>query len=84
MIRLMLAEYGVGAELVDISPWRREPDFLDINPAANVPVMLDEPFPPVVGVLAAIAPYRGQFRARRPDRDSDPGTTAASGPRCGA
>ncbi|WP_404400735.1 glutathione S-transferase family protein [Pelagibacterium halotolerans] len=61
LIRLMLAEYGVKADLVDTSPWRRDPDFLDINPAASVPVMLDEPFPPVIGVLASIAHIESNF-----------------------
>lgn len=61
LIRLMLAEYGVGATLVEVAPWRRDPDFLAINPAANLPVMLDEPFPPIVGVLAAIAHIEANF-----------------------
>lgn len=61
LIRLMLAEYGVDVELVEVAPWRRDPDFLEINPAASVPVMLDEPFPPVVGVLAAIAHIEDNF-----------------------
>jgi len=72
MIRLMLAEYGVGAELIDISPWRREPDFLDINPAANVPVMLDEPFPPVVGVLATIHHIEANFAPEGPTENLIP------------
>lgn len=60
-IRLMLAEYGVDVELIDTAPWRRDPDFLDINPAATVPVMLDEPFAPIVGVLAGIAHIEANF-----------------------
>src|SRR5690606_31002526 len=61
LIRLMLAEYGVGVSLVETSPWRRDPDFLAINPAASVPVMLDEPFPPIIGVLAAISHIEDNF-----------------------
>lgn len=61
LIRLMLAEYGIDVELVDTAPWRRDPDFLDINPAATVPVMLDEPFPPIVGVLAGISHVEANF-----------------------
>lgn len=61
LVRLMFAEYGIEVGLVDVSPWRRDPDFLEINPAATVPVMLDEPFPPVVGLLAAIAHIEANF-----------------------
>lgn len=66
LIRLMLAEYGVDVELSDVSPWRREEAFLGINPAATVPVMLDAPFPPVVGVLASIAHVEANFGNEEP------------------
>jgi glutathione S-transferase len=52
--RLMFAEYGVPAELEDIKPWMREPQLLEINPAATVPILIEEGQPPVVGVLAVI------------------------------
>ncbi|HVW94093.1 MAG TPA: glutathione S-transferase family protein [Devosia sp.] len=54
LIRLMFAEYGVPVELVEIKPWTREAHFLEINPAATVPVLLEPAEPPIVGVLAAI------------------------------
>jgi len=54
LVRLMFAEYGVPVELVEIKPWTREPYFLEINPAATVPVLLEPAEPPVVGILATI------------------------------
>jgi glutathione S-transferase len=54
LVRLMFAEYGVPVELVEMKPWTREPHFLEINPAAAVPVLLETGEPPVVGGLAAI------------------------------
>ncbi|WP_127145103.1 glutathione S-transferase family protein [Pelagibacterium montanilacus] len=66
LVRLMLAEYGVGIELVETAPWRREPEFLDVNPAATVPVMFDEPFPPIVGILATIAHIEANFGPEGP------------------
>ncbi|HEY0920162.1 glutathione S-transferase family protein [Devosia sp.] len=54
LARLMLAEYGVPVDLEDIKPWTREPQLLEINPAATVPILIEDGEPPVVGVLAVI------------------------------
>jgi glutathione S-transferase len=54
LVRLMLAEYGVAAELEDIKPWARDAALLEINPAATVPVLIEDDGLPVVGVLAVI------------------------------
>jgi glutathione S-transferase len=54
LARLMFSEYGVAIELEDIKPWRREPQLLELNPAATVPILIDEGEPPAVGVLAVI------------------------------
>ncbi|MEP7239343.1 MAG: glutathione S-transferase family protein [Devosia sp.] len=54
LARLMFAEYGVAVELEDIKPWTREPQLLEVNPAATVPILLDDGEPPAVGVLAVI------------------------------
>ena len=54
LVRLMFAEYSVPLELVEMKPWAREPKFLELNPAATVPVLLDPGLPPVIGVLAAL------------------------------
>jgi glutathione S-transferase len=54
LARLMFAEYGITAELEDIKPWAREPQLLEINPAATVPILVEDDEPPVVGVLAVL------------------------------
>lgn len=54
LARLMFAEYGVAIELEDIKPWTREPHLLELNPAATVPILLDDGEAPAVGVLAVI------------------------------
>jgi glutathione S-transferase len=54
LARLMFAEYGVAVELEDAKPWRRDPHLLELNPAATVPILLDEGEPPSVGTLAVI------------------------------
>ena len=40
-IRLLLGEKGVGYDLVLENPWDRRDEFLDMNPAGQVPVMAD-------------------------------------------
>ena len=40
-VRLLLGEKGVGYELVRESPWDKRDEFLDMNPAGQVPVMAD-------------------------------------------
>ena len=77
LARLMFAEYGVAVELEDIKPWTREPQLLEINPAATVPILIEDGEPPIVGILAVIhaiedryAPsaVAGLFPAQRADR----------------
>ena len=77
LARLMLAEYGIGLDLEDIKPWRRDANFLELNPAATVPVLIDEGQPNAVGVLATIhaiedryspAAVAGLFPAQPKDR----------------
>ncbi len=38
-VRLILAEKGVGHELVRENPWERRDEFIDLNPAGETPVM---------------------------------------------
>lgn len=77
LMRLIMAEYGVDVELVEIKPWLREQDFLEINPAATLPIMLDEPFEPIVGVLACVSHVEenfgpdGHVESLIPDRASE-------------
>ncbi|MGL1530632.1 glutathione S-transferase family protein, partial [Vibrio parahaemolyticus] len=40
-VRLLLGEKGVGCELVRENPWEQRDEFLDLNPAGQVPVMTD-------------------------------------------
>ncbi|HEX8401832.1 MAG TPA: glutathione S-transferase family protein [Allosphingosinicella sp.] len=41
-VRLMLGEKGVPHELVRESPWTRRDEFLDMNPAGQTPVLVDD------------------------------------------
>jgi glutathione S-transferase len=41
-VRLILAEYGIEAKLIEEPVWRRRPDFLALNPAGTVPVLVAE------------------------------------------
>jgi len=50
-IRFMLAELGLDTDLVPEKPWERRREFLQLNPAGEVPVLIDE---------AAAARARGQ------------------------
>ena len=54
LARLMFAEYGIAVELEDVKPWTRDPHLLELNPAATVPILIDDGEPPAVGVLATI------------------------------
>ncbi len=54
LVRLMCAEYGVPLDLEEIKPWLREPDLLEVNPAATLPILFTELEQPGVGVLAAV------------------------------
>ena len=67
-VRLILGEYGERLELVDERPWERRPEFLAMNPAATLPVLVDESGAPIVGGMVA-AEYldetRGAFQRER-------------------
>ncbi|MBI4920906.1 MAG: glutathione S-transferase family protein [Devosia nanyangense] len=54
LARLMFAEYGIAVDLEEIKPWTREPQLLELNPAATVPILIEEGEPPAVGVLAVV------------------------------
>ena len=41
-VRLMLAEKGVAHELVRASPWLKEDEFVDLNPAGETPVLVED------------------------------------------
>ena len=50
MARLILAEKGLPARLVETAPWKDNPDLAARNPARSVPVLIDEP--PTGGEIA--------------------------------
>jgi glutathione S-transferase len=54
LIRLMCAEYGVPLDMEEIKPWLRDPGFLEINPAATLPILIGDDDVPVVGIMASM------------------------------
>jgi glutathione S-transferase len=54
LARLMFAEYGTEVVLEDIKPWTRDPAILELNPAATVPILIEDGVPPIVGTLGVI------------------------------
>lgn len=64
-VRLTLGEYGERAELVEERPWERRPDFLALNPAGTLPVLLEDSGPPIVGgtvIAEFLDETRGAFQ----------------------
>ena len=41
-VRLILAEYGFQADLVEEQPWEKRREFLTLNPAGTLPVYVDD------------------------------------------
>ncbi len=54
LVRLMLGEYGIDPELEDVSHWRREARLTDIDPAATVPLLIEEDAAPLIGPTSVI------------------------------
>ncbi len=54
--RLILGEYGIEARLVEERFWERREDFLHINPAGSIPVLVTDGLPAIPGA-AIIAEY---------------------------
>lgn len=50
-IRLILGEYGVTTQLIEEHEWARRHEFLALNPAGHVPVLLDEHEVPLSGAI---------------------------------
>ncbi|HVV61811.1 MAG TPA: glutathione S-transferase family protein [Pseudolabrys sp.] len=48
-VRLMLAEYGIEVRLVEERFWERREDFLMLNPAGTIPVLVEEGAPAIPG-----------------------------------
>lgn len=60
-VRLVFGEYGEELALIEEKPWIRRKEFLSLNPAGTVPVLLAEGDVPVVGA-AVIAEYLDETR----------------------
>lgn len=59
--RLMLGEYGIQFELAEEWPWLRRHEFLALNPAGTVPVLVADGGHPIVGATV-IAEYVDETR----------------------
>lgn len=51
-VRLILGEYGANYEMHTINPWERRREFLMLNPAGTVPVLIENGGTPVCGPYA--------------------------------
>ena len=60
-VRLAFGEYGEELELIEEKPWARRKEFLALNPAGTLPVLLAEGDAPVVGA-SVIAEYVDETR----------------------
>ena len=60
-IRLCFAEYGEELALIEEKPWLRRKEFLSLNPAGGLPVLLAEGDVPIVGA-GVIAEYIDETR----------------------
>jgi glutathione S-transferase len=60
-LRLAFAEYGEELALIEEKPWQRRKEFLALNPAATLPVLLAEGDWPIVGATVA-AEYLDETR----------------------
>lgn len=60
-VRLAFGEYGEELALIEEKPWARRKEFLTLNPAGTLPVLLAEGDVPVVGA-AVIAEYLDETR----------------------
>ncbi|MEL6200966.1 MAG: glutathione S-transferase family protein [Pseudomonadota bacterium] len=59
--RLLLNEYGVEFDLVEEQTWRRRQEFVAMNPANSLPVLIAEASVPVIGAIP-IAEYLDETR----------------------
>ena len=66
-VRLILGEYGVGADLIEENVLARRPEFLELNPAGTTPVLVDQDFAACGALVIAeyIDETSGQTAANR-------------------
>ena len=60
-VRLALGEYGLTARLVEEKFWERREEFLILNPAGAIPMLMEEGQPPIPGATI-IAEYLDETR----------------------
>ncbi len=63
-VRLILAEYDLDARLVEERFWERREEFLVLNPAGTIPVLIADGTPPIPGA-SIIAEYIEETRGPR-------------------
>lgn len=63
-VRLVLAEYGETVEFVERHPLERDEEFLIVNPAGSLPVLVDDEDGPICGA-GVIAEYLAETRGHR-------------------
>jgi glutathione S-transferase len=75
-VRLALAECGIEAELAEERPWEWRAEFLALNPAGSLPVLISDSDGPVSGAYA-ISEYLGETVASGGGFQPFPGDAAA-------
>ena len=80
-VRLMLGEYGIEARLVEERFWERREEFLLLNPAGEIPVLVADGQPAVPGA-AIIAEYIEETHRRSAARTACCRRRPANGSRC--
>lgn len=68
-IRLALAEMRMEADLAEEKPWEFREAFLAINPAGELPVLIEAEATPVCGVYA-VAEYLSEQPVEDPEEDT--------------
>lgn len=63
LVRLVCAEYGVEIELKHVKPWRREAEFMALNPAGEVPILKVDENMVLIGASASLYFVEEQFGA---------------------
>jgi glutathione S-transferase len=67
-VRLILGEYGIAARELEERFWERREEFMLLNPAGELPVLVADGEPAIPGA-AIIAEYIEETRARDPERE---------------
>jgi glutathione S-transferase len=75
-VRLALAECGIEVELAEERPWEWRDEFLALNPAGSLPVLISDSDGPISGAYA-ISEYLGETVASGGGFQPFPGDTAA-------